>query len=66
VRAGIDHEIHATSLTIEVEVAAVVEDGWRDGKDAAIGAFGSRCHDVNLKIAKPAEAIVAVPLSMQH
>ena len=39
-RARIDHEIDAAALTVEVEVAAIVENGRRDGKDAAIGSLG--------------------------
>ena len=36
VRAGVDHEVDAAPLTVEIEFAAIVEDGRRDGKDAAI------------------------------
>src|SRR5215470_12347690 len=39
-RAGIDHEIDAAALAIEVEIAAVIKDGRYDRKDAAIGTIG--------------------------
>ena len=39
-RAGIDHEIDAAALAVEVELAALVEDGGRDREHAAIGALG--------------------------
>ena len=40
VRAGIDHEIDAAALAVEVELAARVEDGGCDREHAAIGALG--------------------------
>lgn len=40
VRAGIDHEIDAAALALEVELTALVEDGGRDREHAAIGALG--------------------------
>ena len=36
VRAGVDHEIDAAALPIEIELAAVVENGRGDGENAAI------------------------------
>ena len=39
VRAGIDHEIDAATLSVEVEIAIGVEDGRRDREDAAIGTL---------------------------
>jgi hypothetical protein len=36
VRAGVDHEVDAAPLTIEIEFPAIIEDGGRDGKDAAV------------------------------
>ena len=35
-RAGIDHEVGAALLALEVELAVLVEHGGRHGKDAAI------------------------------
>ena len=40
VRSRIDHEVDGALLAFEIELAAVVEDGRRDGKHAAIGARG--------------------------
>ncbi len=40
VRACVDHEIDAAALSLEVELAALVEDGGRDREHAAIGALG--------------------------
>lgn len=37
-RSGVDHEIDTAALAVEVEVAAGIENGRRDGEDAAIGA----------------------------
>ena len=36
VGAGVDHEVEAAPLAVEVELAAFVENGGRDGKDAAV------------------------------
>ncbi len=36
VRAGVDHEVDAAPLAVEIEFAAIVEDGGRDRKDAAV------------------------------
>src|SRR5436305_242115 len=47
-RAGIDHEIDAAALAVEVEFAAVIKDGRYDGKDAAIGTV--RGHDMSRKV----------------
>ena len=47
--AGIDHEIDAAPLAVEIEFAAVIEDGGRDGKDAAIRSCGSRSHENYLR-----------------
>ena len=44
VRAGVDHEVDAAALAVEIELAAIVEDGRRNGKDAAIGPLCSRGH----------------------
>ena len=35
-RSRVDHEIDAATLAIEVEIALILENGRRDGKDAAI------------------------------
>lgn len=35
VRTRVDHEVDAAFLAFEVETAGVVEDGRRDGEDAA-------------------------------
>src|SRR3954453_10171406 len=43
-RSRVDHEIDTAALPVEVEIAACVENGRRDRKDAAIGAGG--CHAV--------------------
>ena len=47
VGAGIDHEIDAAPLAIEIELAAIIEDGGRDGKDAAVRPCRGRSHDEN-------------------
>src|SRR5688500_5003782 len=47
--AGIDHEIDAAPLAVEIELAAVIEDGGRDGKDAAIGSCRDRSHENYLR-----------------
>ena len=36
-RAGIDHEVDAALLALEVELAGLVEDGGHDREDAPIG-----------------------------
>ena len=43
VRAGVDHEVDAAALAVEVELAAVVEDRRRHGKDTAVRARECRC-----------------------
>ena len=48
-RAGIDHEVDAAPLAVEIELAAVIEDGGRNGKDAAIRPCGSRSHENYLR-----------------
>ena len=40
VRAGVDHEIDAAPLAVDVEFAALIEDGRRDREDAAVGFCG--------------------------
>jgi hypothetical protein len=35
-RAGVDHKVDAASLAVEIEFAAIVEDGRRNRKDTAI------------------------------
>ncbi len=40
VRAGVDHEVDAAPLAFEIEFAAIIEDGRRDRKDAAVGFCG--------------------------
>ena len=36
VRTRVDHEVDTAPLAVEIEFAAIVEDGGRDGKDAAV------------------------------
>ena len=45
VRAGVDHEVDAAPLAVEIEFAALIEDGRRDRKDAAVGFCGGWGHD---------------------
>ena len=40
VGAGVDHEVDAAPLTVQVERAAVVEDGRRHRKDTPVGPRG--------------------------
>ena len=59
VGAGVDHEVDGALLALEVELAAVVEDGRRDREDAAIGADGCRADMVSAFMLAVGSVVVA-------
>ena len=44
VGAGVDHEIDTAALPREIELPTIVEDGWSDRENAAIGPLCSLGH----------------------
>lgn len=47
--AGVDHELHAAALTVQVQAAVVVEDRRHDGVEAAMAGRMGEAHGIPIR-----------------